>query len=72
MSVIKERILGAITIMSEEDAMSVWEMLTMRFGFPEDDPTEDEIEIIEAYNRGDEEYQPYITHEDLKKQLGLG
>ena len=71
MSAVKERILGAITVMNEEDAVKIWELIKMRFGFPEDVPTDDEIEIIEAYKRGVDEYQPYITHEELKKELNI-
>ena len=71
MSAVKERIIGAITVMSEEDAIKVWELIEISFGFPEEDPTDEEIKIMEAYKRGDEEYQPYITHEDLKKELGI-
>ena len=48
MSAVKERILGAITVMSEE-----------------------EIAIINAYEDNHENYQPYITHEELKKELNL-
>jgi len=71
MSVVKERILGAITVMSEEDSTKVWEFIEMHFGFPEEVPTDEEIRIIEAYENGDPEYQPYITHEQLKKELGI-
>jgi len=72
MSVMKERILGAITVMSEEDAEKIWKIIKMKFGFSTDTPTEDEITIINAYEDGNDDYQPYITHEDLKKELGLG
>jgi len=54
MSAIKERIFGAITVMSEEDA-----------------PTDEEIKIITAYKNGEKEYQPFITHEELIKELGV-
>ena len=71
MSVMKERILGAITVMSEEDAERIWGIIEMQFGFPTDIPTEEEIKIINAYKENDDNYQPYITHEDLKKELNL-
>jgi hypothetical protein len=71
MSAIKERILGAITVMSEEDAIKVWELIEMRFSFSEAAPTNEEIKIFEAYKKGVEEYQPYITHENLKKDLDI-
>ena len=71
MSVIKERILGAITVMSDTDALKIWGIIQMQFSFPQDMPTDDEVKIIEAYKNGDEEYQPHISHDDLKKELGL-
>jgi len=43
----------------------------MCFSFPEESPTDEEIEIMEAYRKGVEEYQPYITHEDLKRELDI-
>jgi len=68
----KERILGAITVMSEEDAERIWEIIKIQFGFSTDIPTEEEIKIINAYKKNHDDYQPYITHEDLKKELNLG
>ena len=72
MSVMKERILGAITVMSEEDAERIWEIIKIQFGFSTDIPTEEEIKIINAYKENHDDCQPYITHEDLKKELNLG
>jgi hypothetical protein len=54
-----------------KDAMKVWEVIKMQFGFPIDIPTDEEIEIMNAYKKGHDDYCPYITHEDLKKELGL-
>ena len=71
MSAVKERIFEAITVMSEEDANKIWAIIKMQFGFPVDIPTEDETAIINAYKENHDDYQPYITHEDLKKELNL-
>ncbi|MCL2014680.1 MAG: hypothetical protein FWG68_00350 [Defluviitaleaceae bacterium] len=71
MSTVKERILGAVTVMREEDAVKVWDIITLQFGFEEVEPTEDEIKIITAYNNGNDEYQPYLRHEDLLKELKI-
>ena len=71
MSAIKERILGAITVMSEDDAAKIWEIIKMQFSFAIDTPTDEEMEIFSAYKRGDDEFQPYISHEELKRELGL-
>ena len=40
-------------------------------GIEEDEPSEEEIRIIQLYKSGDDEYQPYITHEEIKKQFGI-
>ena len=72
MSAVKERILGAVTVMSEADAKRVWNVIRMQLGIDEDIPTIKEKKIIEAYKQGDEEYQPYISHDELKRELGLG
>jgi len=34
-------------------------------------PTDEEVKIFDAYKKGDEDYQPFITHDDLKKELEL-
>lgn len=58
MSTVKERILGAVTIMSEEDAEKVA-------------PDQEEIWALNAYKSGDEDYQPSCSQEELIKELGL-
>ena len=57
--------------MSDEDAADIWEMITIRFDFPASLPTDEEVKIFDAYKKGDEDYQPFITHDDLKKELEL-
>jgi len=47
------------------------DMLTILSEVPEAEPTEEEMRIIKAYENGEEEYQPYISHEELKRQLNL-
>ena len=71
MSAVKERLFGAITVMSEVDASRVWEFVKLRIAFPKDDPTEEEVAVANAYRNGDEEYQPYISHEDLVRELKI-
>ena len=70
MSAVKERILGAVTVMNEEDALKVWDVIRLQFGFPVDKPMDDEILIMKAYKNGEENYLPFVTHEELKKELG--
>ncbi|MCD8010329.1 MAG: hypothetical protein LUF34_06005 [Lachnospiraceae bacterium] len=74
MSNVKERIFGAVTIMSEDEAWKVWNLIqaTFRLANAETvEPEEDEIIALSAYNNGDSEYQPTISQEDLIKELGL-
>jgi len=71
MSAVKERIMGAVTVMSEADAKKIWDVIRLQFEIDTDIPTDEEIAIINAYKRGDDEYQPYTSHEELKKELGL-
>ena len=75
MTIIKERIIGAITVMSEKEAETVWNIIKQEFGdksmmwdeLEADEPTAEELDIIKKYENGDDMYQPYILHEDLKK-----
>ncbi len=80
MTAVKERIIGALTVMSDKEAEKIWQIILEDFASPEDllwtgidevEPDDDEIKIIKAYENGVEQYQPYITHSELKKNLGI-
>lgn len=74
MSDVKERILGAVTIMSEDDAKKVWDLIRTTFSLSnleEVAPDNEEVAILNAYHTGADEYQPVISHEDLLKELGI-
>lgn len=78
MEAVKKKLIGAINLMSLEDATSLWEyVINSHFSripldsVEEADPTDDEIKVLDAYENGDDAYQPYISHDDLKKELGL-
>ena len=74
MSNVKERIFGAVTIMSEEDAVKVWNLIQGAFALSyaeEVAPYPDELAAIAAYKAGDPDYQPSISQEDLMKELGI-
>lgn len=74
MSNIKERILDAVTIMSEQDAEKVWNLIQATFALTnaeEVEPDNDELNALNAYHSGDPEYQAVISQEDLLKELGL-
>ena len=71
MLAVKERIMGAVTVMSEEDANKFWRILQQNYGYGLEsvEPTKDEIEALDAYESGDPEYQATISQEDAMKLL---
>ena len=72
MSNVKERIFGAVTIMSEEDAVKVWNLIQGAVALSNAEevaPYPDELAAIAAYKAGDPDYQPSISQEDLMKEL---
>lgn len=74
MSNVKERILGAVTIMNDSDAERVWELIQAVFvlsNAEEVEPTSEELRAFDAYRNGDTDYQASISHEQLMKELGL-
>ena len=74
MSNIKERIIGAVTIMSEKDAAKIWELIQGTFALNNAEevvPESDELTALEAFNTGDPEYQPTVSQAELMKELGL-
>ena len=74
MSNIKERIFGAVTVMSEEDAQKVWELILSTFSLDSIEqvlPEPEEQAAINAYQNGDPVYQPSVSQEDLIRELNL-
>ena len=78
MSAVKETLIGAITIMTENEALLLWEDLknsyTQRNNLSEveeTEPTEEEIKILDAFENDDPDYAPDTSIEDLKNELGL-
>lgn len=78
MSNIKERLIGAITVMDEESAAMLWNDIqnfyrkrTSLDEVEETLPTKEESAILDAFEQGNEEYQPYMSEEDLRKELNL-
>ena len=74
MSNIKERIFGAVTVMSEEDAQKVWELILFTFSLDSIEqvlPEPEEQAAINAYQNGDPDYQPSVSQEDLIRELNL-
>ncbi len=74
MSSVKERIMGAVTIMSEKDAEKIWELIQGTFALSnaeEVTPDSEELNVLEEYKNGNPDYVPSISQEELIKELGL-
>ena len=74
MSNIKERIFGAVTVMSEEEAQKVGDLILSTFALDNIEqvvPEPDEQAIMNAYKNGVPDYQPSVSQEDLLKELNL-
>lgn len=74
MSDIKERILGAISIMSDKEAAKIWDLILATFALEnaeEVQPDESEHSAFRAFLEGEPEYQPSISQEDLLKELNF-
>jgi len=77
---IKEQIMTLLDIMTDDQAEIILDYIQQTFelrkksnwdNIEEDTPTAEEKEILNAYENGDENYAPYITHEQLKKDLEI-
>lgn len=71
---VKERILGAVTVMNDKDAQKVWDLIQATFALAnaeEVEPEAEELTALKAYRDGASNYQPAMTHEELLKELGL-
>ena len=66
MSNVKERIFGAVTIMSDEDAEKVWNLIQAAFLLNNVDEVTPDPEEIAALD-----YQPAMSQEEVLKELGL-
>ena len=74
MTSVKERIMGAVTIMSEKDAQKIWELIQATFVLSNAEvvtPDDDELEAIKNYEAGVLDYQPVVSQEELIRELDL-
>lgn len=74
MSKTKERIIGAISIMNEQQAEKVWELIQATFkltNVEEVKPDNEELQALSAYHNGEADYQPIYSQEDVIAELGL-
>lgn len=76
MSNIKERIIGAVTVMNEEDAARIWKLITDTFqekqweSIPVEEPDEIDINMIEEM-KNDADCKEFVSSEQAMKMLGL-
>ena len=73
----KERAIGALTVMDESKAKQVWAYIQMIYSasvwdsFEEVEPSPEEIAALDAYEKGDPDYQPYISLDEAMRESGL-
>ena len=76
MSNVKERIIGAITVMSEENAEKLWMLIETRFssnqwdGIEEIEPDETDIRMAEEAKHNPE-CQVFLSQQEAYKELNL-
>lgn len=76
MSAIKERILGAVTIMNDSDAEKVWDFVINNFSprswddIEEVVPDEWDLKMINDIDK-DPDCHEFVSQEDLLKELDL-
>lgn len=74
MSAIKERLLGAITVMSEEEALSLWLTISKSHtswnDIEEVEPDEFDLQMLEEIENNPE-CQEFISQEELLKTLNM-
>lgn len=75
MSAVKERIFGAVTVMSDMEAEKIWDMITKHFSIDWDNvetvtPDEWDRKMLEELEE-DPDCKAFISSEDAMKELGL-
>ena len=75
MSAVKERILGAVTVMNENDAQILWNMIAQTFGvnwenIEEAKPDDWDMQMLGEI-KDNPECHEFVSEEDAMKELGL-
>ena len=74
MSNVKERILGAVTVMSEHDANTLWKIIIDNFSswedIPEVEPDEVDAEMLKETER-DPDCQSFVPSDEAMREIGL-
>lgn len=75
MSAVKERILGAVTVMNESDAQTLWNIITKNFGanwanIEAVEPDDWDLQMLHEI-KTDPECHEFMSEDDAMKELGL-
>ncbi len=74
MSSIKERILGAVTIMSEKDANTLWKIILDNFSewenIEEIEPDEADLSMLKEIEENPD-CKIFVSNDDAMRELGL-
>ena len=75
MSAVKERIVGAVTVMNENDAQILWNMITQTFSeswenIEEIKPDDWDLQMLDEIKENPE-CREFMSEEDAMKELGL-
>ncbi len=76
MSSVKERIIGAVTVMDEKDAIHFWELIQVTFqkrewnAVPEEAPDEIDLAMLAEIDENPECHD-FLSSADALKELGL-
>ena len=76
MSNVKERIIGAVTVMNEEDAAHIWKLITDTFqdrqwaSIPVEEPDDIDINMIEEM-KNNPDCSDFVSSDEAMKMLGL-
>jgi hypothetical protein len=76
MNPVKERIIGAVSIMNDADAKIVWDMITDIFpsrsweDIEEVEPDEIDLEMLREI-ADDPDYSTFVSEEEAMRMLGL-
>lgn len=75
-AMIKERIYGAVSIMSKEEASCLWDIITSGFmhrswsDIPETAPDEIDLQMLKEIDE-DPECHEFVSEEEMLKELGI-
>lgn len=76
MSDVKERIIGAVTVMDEKEAERIWDIIRLTFEdkewsfIPAEVPDETDMEMLEEI-KADPECREFVSNKEAMKAIGL-